>query len=288
MDPGKVLVGATVGLLVVAAGVFGVAVFHGDLLSGTPDDVSQLDDEDLPDGITTTGVHNASAAAADHRASLSDTSFTLHLQANRTTGDGGSGVTLNQTVRSDRDGDILMRAERTGSRTVSQTVWTNGSVAVRRVTRNEDSVYQRIPPREVQRGATGRIIIEQILAAGDFQPDEVITREGTQLVVLRADRSTGNAASALGVQSVSSLTGTVLVDADGRVHSMSVEFTYTNDQGVEVHQSLTQRLSGVGSTTVERPSWVSDALASSETGRLTRAGVYRAHDVSGWGSTPDP
>lgn len=274
MDEGKLIVGATVVMVVLGVGTLGFVMLDSGIFDSPPDSVAELDDEeDLPDGITKDGVQDAGAAANDHRESLSDSSYTLEFRAVREV-EGGSGdpLEVEQTVRADGDGTILTRIERRGSSPYTMSIWTNESLAVRQVERNGETSYQRVDARGIREGATGSTTIAEVLSAGEFEPTDVTTEDGRQLVVLTATEPSGDAADTLGVESVSSLSGTVKVDREGRVHSLDVEFKFTDTRGNRITQTLSQDLVDVGSTSVDRPAWVPEAIRQTGDGRLGPAG----------------
>jgi len=260
MDAGKLILVATAVMVTLGVLTVGWVVVGDDLLSGTPDTVSELDDEDdLPDGVTKDGVQDPQAAAEDHEASLSGVSYTLELQGETELEDGQT-FTLDQTVRSDGEGTILISAERSGSGAFTIDIWTNGTVGYRKVVRGGDPVYETTTPGQIQDRSTATSTVQQLLEAGEFRPIDVRNEDGEQLVVLSATSPTRNAADALGVESVSAFSGNVTVDSDGQVHSIDVEFTATDARSGEFTQRLTGEVTDLGSTTVERPDWVSEAV----------------------------
>lgn len=276
MDAGKLLIGATVGMVVLAVVLVAFVVVDPSLPGSGG--VDALEDGDLPDGITSDGVQNATAAARDHRESLSGRPFTIRLQATRTTQDGDGELQLEQTIRSDGDGNVAVRSEQSGTQSFTVSAWTNGSVAVQRNQRADRTDYRRLQPSAVSDDASAWVTIRQVLAAGQFEPTEVKTEDGQQLVVLSAEEPTENAAGAFGVESVSSFSGTVTVGADGVVHSMDVQFSFTNSRGQQITQELRHQITDLDATTVERPGWVQEALSATDSNsdsgeRLVPAGT---------------
>lgn len=266
------IVGATVAMVVLGVAVVGLVVLDSGVLAGQPSSVSELDDEEhLPDGITKDGVTDAGAAAQEHRDALSDVSYTLELTAVREVeGASGEPVEVTQQLRNDGDGTILTTIDRRGSAPYSLSIWTNESMAVRQVNRNGETSYSRPDASDIRQGATGSGTIREVLAAGVFEPTEV-KDDGEWRVVLTAEEPTTDAAEALGVESVSEFSGTVEIDAEGRVRAMEVEMTFTDTRGNRITQTLTQRVTDVGSTTVERPDWFDEAVAQTGGGRLIPA-----------------
>jgi len=273
MDAGKLILVATAVMVTLGVLTVGWVVVGDDLLSGTPDTVSELDDEDdLPDGVTKDGVQDPQAAAEDHEASLSGVSYTLDLRGETELEDGQT-FTLDQTVRSDGEGTILISAERSGSGAFTIDIWTNGTVGYRKVVRGGDPVYETTTPGQIQDRSTATSTVQQLLEAGEFRPIDVRNEDGEQLVVLSATSPTRNAADALGVESVSAFSGNVTVDSDGQVHSIDVEFTATDARSGEFTQRLTGEVTDLGSTTVERPDWVSEAV--DQTGGMIHPPAHR-------------
>lgn len=265
MDVGKLLLAATAGMVVLAVALLG-AVFLGPaglFEEPPPANVEDVSDDDLPDGITKREVENASASADDHESTLEDQSYTVELRGTkRVTGSDGETRTTNRTVRlrADGNGNMLLTVIRRGDPPFERLAWTNGSVAVAKVTSRDRTEFQRMDPGRIEQGATGSTTVEQLLRVGDFEPTNVTTVDGRRLIVLTANDSTREARATLGAQRVKSFSGTAQVDGDGRFYYLRIEVTYVDREGDTVTWTVTQRLTDVGSTTVERPEWVPQAI----------------------------
>lgn len=272
MDAGELIVGATAAMLLLGVGIVAVVVGGPLLFDDTPDSVSELSDEDLPDGITKDGVQDPQAAAADHGDALEGSAYTLEVGTVRNPQTETAGtVEVTQTLRNDGDGTIRTRIERSGTNPYAIDIWANESLAVRKVTRGNSTSYDRVDAAGLRQSATGEATVREMFAAGNFVPTDLTTEDGRQIVVLTAEEPSEGAANRLGVDSVSSLSGTARVDSDGRVHSLEMEFTYTTQSGTQISQTLTLELRDVGATTVDRPPWVGEALGRTGGGNVVPA-----------------
>jgi hypothetical protein len=263
-DVGRTLV-VTMGVVVLAT-VAVVAVTFGGLGGVTDSDasVADLEPEDFPDGVTRAGVVNGSAAAQAHRDSLDGRSFALEIRVRRTLEDGDRQATteVTQTVRDAGDGRVQTDVvQRSTAGSFERNAWTNDSVGVQRQVVRNQTQYSRIRPSGLQNRSTGHLVVGEFLSVGDFSPTSVTTVDGIRYIILRAEEARENAASRLSARSVESVTGKVSLSTDGRVRRMNISIRYVDERGRTLDVRVTQRLSGVGTTPVDRPSWVDEALS---------------------------
>lgn len=264
METGKLLLWATGAMLVVGVVVVGAVVAPAGLLGGGSDVPASA----MPAGVTESGVENASATAQAHRQALEDASYNLSVEATKTVDGSNRDVQAWQGFESDGDGHYLRTFDQRSPQDYTVTTWTNGTVAVSKLERGNQTVYQKNEIDRVTNGRTGSLTVREYLKAGDFQPSTVENVNGQDVVVLTADAPTREASRLLQVNEVTSFSGRVEITPDGVVRSMNVEVEFTTRNGDSGNQEFTQTVTGVGSTDVQKPSWVPAAVEQTSSARL--------------------
>lgn len=227
---------------------------------------------DLPPGVDASGVENASALVAAHRAALAETGYVYRVRYAASAdsefsqqGTSRAVVAKNHApirVRSVSDVQFDNRTER--ART---DVWANESVALYEYRTRNRTVYQEsnatVSPAgrdpfarpgtlDVVDQASMSSLVGLALRSGEYEVAATESRSGSTLTTLRA--ATPNR-SFEGLGNVSTYDGTLVVDERGRVHrlSLSVE-TERTDSSYELE------LAKLGSVVVEYPPWADRAL----------------------------
>lgn len=220
----------------------------------------------LPPGVDSTGVTSPARLVAAHRAALEGRSYVLRLRyveryANGTRratvtwrnsyGSGGSA----RTIRVRNFSDI-------GLYNYSTVTWSNGRIVVSRIATDGEVRFLR--PVEIPFSFTGGRQLFVVLLRGEFDvarlPDRSAYRltltsvEGTRPLVRSYTFSPEVRENPRNVSLRLVVTRASLV----RNYRLAYDTT-VNGATVHVVQSI--RLEGIGTTTVERPSWVGEALA---------------------------
>jgi hypothetical protein len=259
MDEDRLIVAGTVVVVLVAlAVVAGLLGLVGNPLEGPPDSVDDLDEEDLPDGVTKAGVTDPRAVADDHDASLSGRSYRTRLVVDRTTTDGDRTRERTETRVVAVDGDqFSVRVDREDG--LQREFWGNDSAVFARVSRGDRTSHDRVGDAgEVRRNLSGRQVVGQLLAAGDYELAAIERRDGESLLRLTADRSTGDAGVPF-ARSIGNFSGTALTTRSGRVRNLTAQMDYVSDEGRSVSASFAFELRRVGGVSVDRPDWVARA-----------------------------
>ncbi len=267
MDPGRLIAGVTVAVVVLAVAV--VAVLTGAPGLGgedAPSSVDELDDSDTPPGVSRTGgITDTGDLAGAHESSLEGRSYEAVLRVERTEREGGRSrtVTQNRTASVDADDTVLVEfVERTGRGEVVRDVWANGSAAVARAIRDGRTRYERVDPGAAPAGpAIGAV--RQLLDAGAFRVDAVEQRGGRTVLVLTADEPAAGAegGDVVGeVRNVTAYTGRAVVDRDGRIYELNGTVAFVDRRGRNVTADFSYRIRRVGGVDVDRPDWVGTAL----------------------------
>ncbi|PSQ59949.1 hypothetical protein BRD18_02330 [Halobacteriales archaeon SW_7_71_33] len=223
--------------------------------------------ERLPPGVETDGSVAVGRLAAAHDEALAGSSFALELNFSRTVtaADGSTRrLVTSQRTRADGNGEFLLRFVNPQAG-LQQTTWGNDSTVVSRVVTSETVSYRNADPEAVRANLSARPFVEQFLSVGDYS----VAVAGEDRVLLTATEASDDAADRIGegVSSVDDYRGRVVVDSTGRVRSLSVDADVSLGEGGSATLGVSVALSGLGSTDVERPEWVEEALRQTD-GRL--------------------
>ncbi|MEF8785162.1 MAG: hypothetical protein V5A45_04455 [Haloarculaceae archaeon] len=260
----RLLLTATVALLVATAGCSGLTGDDGnsDGVSGSGYDVagSDLDGQTLTDATSDT-VESAG-------------SFTVETTSTFTTSQGGQEQTStsDSTLRVNLDDDRGIRNQtRTidsgdGTREQSTVVYTDGSTSYRKQTAQGETSYdqqdgepqsfggiQPVNTTAFAQNYTGIVDGFAWEQSGSSEVDGVAVTEYS--LTGEPDRDTLGLGENATIEDAS---GTLYVDSDGAVRQADIAYTVTTQQGTTSIDATTH-LSNVGSTTVEEPSWLSEA-----------------------------
>lgn len=221
---------------------------------------------DYPPGVAAEGIVVYELSRA-HRQALDDTPTTVRYTV-RTVAANGT-VLLNQTTRMTVRGDrefVRVSAEsrppvRDAPRAFGWRYWTNESVTVIRTIQNgtvEDDRRDGPPPPNLALAVKGADMIQLGLAEYNLTPAGTVVRNGTTLLVLRADAPRTSASD------LRNVSVRVLVTRDGVVREFRTRHTTTiGNRTATVTRQF--RLTEVGTATVPRPDWVNATLNRTRT-----------------------
>lgn len=279
------------GLLVVAgcSGFPGVGQGDGSDEQLTPAPVPEVTPTDAPGRLTATEATDAAELARAHAARLANTSF--ELVSNRTA--------------TDRTGTIVSRLDirlRTGSSPrvyrawittsgpggpvflgrppASASFWSNGETYIRRLTRENRTVYNEfVPPfgyagtrdywlEVVALDGTPRNDITEAFGSFRTRVTDRTTVDGTTIyrIVGTNVRSQGFVDDNEDIRAVRNATLTARVTERGLVRAYQITYTGTLPDGTVVDVVRRIHYRGVGNTTVSRPSWYEQATRDGDDG----------------------
>lgn len=270
-------------VLVLLAGCNGAPSLDGPG-SATTETVSPVDvpaDYAYAPGVTDAGVTDPLVLAEAHESVLVNTSF--RLTANRTVryANGTLREHLSVDVAVTADGTYLASAATAGPAApvflgrppANGTYWSNGSVYVRKLTRDGRTTYTRFEPpgngagtwqywtRTVPFGgeqATPGAFYGALFADVPSQVDgQTRTDDGTAYRVSGTSATSSRDADEL--RDVGNVRLVATIRDDGLVESLSLRYQAVVD-GQPVLVERTVRYRAVGSTAVERPSWFEKAV----------------------------
>lgn len=231
----------------------------------------------LPPGVNASGVGNATALVAAHRAGLSETGYTFRLRSNVSYEGEFDSVSVSRGTVAKQFAPFRISTETRaqtgdGPDRVTTDVWANESVALVRYSTRNRSAYRQydtttnatpeadpfssVPTLNVGDQASLSGVVEYALLTGEYEVAATETRRGLTFTTLRAtgqNRSLGER----GFGNDSEYRSTLVVDELGRVHRLNLT---QETNGTSVHYEF--ELTDVGGVVVGYPSWAGKALAS--------------------------
>ncbi|WP_254535467.1 hypothetical protein [Halomarina litorea] len=228
---------------------------------------------ELVPGLTSEGVASPVRLAEAHRERLAGTTFTRRV-TETITGPSGPLRTTNVTVRANL-ADFAFRYVRTQraapgypvrASTPLLDVWSNGSHTLSRVGIGDDARYRSergLAYGEAVTGITGNEAVISTLSAFEVRVEAV--DGGYRLTASGATRPDGLRPPTL-TRNLTNATLSAFVTGEGLVRSYRVEYDVALD-GRRLHVVETSRITGVGSTCVDRPEWATEAARNGSGGR---------------------
>lgn len=238
-----------------------------------PSDGGELTEEEMPPGVTQQGVANATVLADAHRQALTTSGFQHSLHTNYTM----QTEVGNQSFDSAQDAaakpnlteyhmvvkqDVQMGDGSIG--TVHTEIWGNESTTLLRLSRGNRTAYRQVPANSPQFNASRSTTFAPTLAGylqlGNYTIADSERRDGTTYITLNAtgiDEKT--VPTSFDVENVSNYTGQVVVDSEGRIHSLDTRLEMQTQYG-NATVRVDYRLQQTGDVTVEQPTWTATAL----------------------------
>ncbi|MFB6295259.1 MAG: hypothetical protein ABEH66_00235 [Halobacteriales archaeon] len=211
--------------------------------------------EELAPGITGAGVQNMTALREAHFEALNGSSFTIDVSERR---------------RSESFDLLIENGSRAVNMDIAQANTTSGFyIRGDAVTRFNES---QMPPKVYSYGSTterfGVVFAYAILlaaypapqiAVGEFEADGTVTRDGEELIRLRAvginETAVEESRASFAPENLTDMSGTVLVRPDGLIRNMSLDMALESGEA----RSVSYAVSGIGSTTASQPGWLTEA-----------------------------
>jgi hypothetical protein len=230
-----------------------------------------------PPGLGPWGVGDSAGLASAHRDALNSTAYTLVSTRRIVAPNDSLRSLLSVTVRlsADRDYRVAVRTAGTdgplllGRPPARGAYWSNGSVYVRALTRNNETAYNQFRPPDAFTGTwrywrstaafggAGGFDYETFRTTfGAIGTELVRTSEsnGTRLYHLEGDTARRSEFAKVGSGPVRNVTLRATISESGLVRQFHLQYERRVDgEWVTVTWNLTYE--NVGSTTVERPSW---------------------------------
>lgn len=216
-----------------------------------------------PAGYEEAGVANATTAASTHREALTATDgFAVDYDATVTTPNATTTVTYDQRVETGSR-EVVRRTNVTSGDVSGQVVryYVDDTVYFRSQQPGAETTYGNQSQRYAVSGFTGIEFVSPALTDVSFGSSEVTTRDGTEVVVYSdatLDATDGLFGEDVDRANVSDFAATLVVGTDGIVRELSYAATVERRDGDRTVE-VTVAVSGIGSTTVDEPSWLSQA-----------------------------
>lgn len=235
----------------------------GDSSSGTSDS-SAGQSFSYPDGYTEGGVANATTASSSHRSTLAASGgFTLDYDATVTTTNGTTNVQYDQRVETESR-EVFRRTNVSSGDVTGLVVRYYADDTVYFKSRQpgaDETTYGNQSQSYSLSSFTGVEFVRPALTDVTYGSSEVTTRDGTDVVVYSdatLQSADGLFGSSIEMSNVSDFSATLVVDAEGVVRELRYSATVSrggSDRTVEVRVGV----SDIDATTVDEPSWLSQA-----------------------------
>jgi len=191
-----------------------------------------------PPGVGNGSLEDVDALLASHRESMTEAGFVVEIRLD--------GRTTRYAYATD------------GSRLIdrvsgSATTWGNDTVAVQRTTGGDDVAYRMIPAEDLS--VDGLLVTTELrerLTSASYERNGTTACGDTTCVVLTATRSIGAA--------VRNVTAEVHVGPGGVIRTLDAEWVRSTDDRAFAFRFTVEE---VGTSSVDRPDWVSEALNES-------------------------
>jgi hypothetical protein len=227
-------------------------------------------EEELPPGVSQSGVENTSALVAAHTAALNESGYAYRVDLRGSAGTGAGNETstayetnLTQTARAEAGGRPASVSAETrvssamGNQSQGATYWWNDTTTLARLSTSEGTQYVSLDriPGDGQLYAPDEQYLRQVVGASNFSVTGVDRSGSETLVTLTATEPNAT------LEGVTSYNATLVVDPSGRVHSATQHAVVESQQGTQT-VDLDYELTETSVETVERPAWAEQALAN--------------------------
>lgn len=223
-----------------------------------------------PPGVSSTSLRNATKLADAHRAVIRKQSFAFTWAATMSMHFGNHTVSSNTTAEGSATRNLTMITLRSVERISdgNQTSverrgrWVNQTAMVSRIddgnqTRFFQTTRSMASGMGIEHQATGYVMILDVLRRGNYSVVDRTARDDVHFVTLRATKFTAETPT-----NVSQFESTLVVDERGLIHELNytLDVIPTGDSRLSsMHYGY--ELTRVGSVTVERPTWATNASA---------------------------
>jgi len=215
-----------------------------------------------PEGAEPSGITSVDTLLDEHESALEGTSVTLvgNHSFGVAAGNQSDDADFSYEVAHDPDSDRTLTTIEQGNGNL--TAYVDGDTQYYRTVSENGTEYGTAAPDERvsdtgPESYTGRTLLRGILGSGEYNATDVVSRNGTELVVYELEELTSTPDNTFDFGVVSSADATVYVDSDGIVHEATMEIT--TGEGLSFTYNSNVQFEDVGSTTVEEPAWVDSA-----------------------------
>lgn len=217
----------------------------------------------LPKGISQSSVEETQLLAT-HKEALKASSFTENIRVAIATGVNLKDPRVSASTHTARvnpsNGKALVLSQSGDSR--SKEMYSSGSNAYIKTTKDGNTQYAAFSRTLSVNEVVAPYLVKPYLNAAAYTPKKVVTKNGRTLIQLRVTgiENPQIIRDRMQAKSVSNASGTALVDTTGRIHSLDLTIQFTLDQADVTNEiRVSMNLKNVGSTSIGKPSWVSQA-----------------------------
>ena len=235
--------------------------------TSTPTDTSTnskpLSSITLPDGISQSSVEETKLLET-HKEALNSASFTENIRVAIATGVNLKDPRVTSSAHTARvnpsNGKALVLRQSGDAQ--SKEMYSFGSMAYIKTTQDGSTQYAASSRMLSVNELVAPFLVKPYLDAAAYTPQKVVTKNGQSFIKLRVTgiENPQIIRNQMQAKSVSNATGSALVDTTGRIHSLELTIQFTPEQADVTNEiRVSMNLKNVGSTNIEKPSWVSQA-----------------------------
>ncbi|MFC4449738.1 DUF7537 family lipoprotein [Halorussus aquaticus] len=227
-----------------------------------------LEDVTLPESVNRRGIGNATALTENYARVIRNSSYTLRFDKSRVLEDGTQTHHTTEIVKRSLETDEKYRytnqsSERDRRMTVS---YLNGTDFYKKYVAGETEYRTgTVPPNSVAefQPRTAMVsFLESRLRTGQYENPSLVRRDGKLFVKYRLAGLDSDAKFVLS-DSITNVSGSVLVSRDGLVRRISMNLT-KGGRGPDVYMRTEFRLVEVSNVTVKKPEWTDEAVAKGD------------------------
>lgn len=237
--------------------------------STSPASADAVADEDLPPGVTSDGISNATALARTSHRGLVESGYVagFRLQSQVQMGGRTRNLTLAQreVVEPGAARYLFQVQRRTGGAGSRMDAWSNGSTSLLRQERGGNVSYRSIDGERLRGQFGAGQLVTQYVGAGDYELTSVNrTANGTFLTLRATEYVRRPTAQMPAPENVTSFRGIAVVDRQGRLRYLDVRMAYAGPNDGSAVLRIRFRVRELGAVRVDRPAWVGEALSSGQ------------------------
>ena len=217
----------------------------------------------LPKGISQSSVEETQLLAT-HKEALKASSFTKNIRVAIATGANLKDprvVTSTHTARVNPSNGNALALSQSGNGQ-SKEMYSSGSMAYIKTTQDGNAQYAASSRMLSVNEIVAPYLVKPYLDAAAYTPEKAVTKNGRTLIQLRVTgiENPQIIRDQMQAKSVSNASGTALVDTTGRIHNLDLTIQFTPEQANVTNEiRVSMNLKNVGSTSIKKPSWVSQA-----------------------------
>lgn len=237
--------------------------------STSPASASAVADRDLPPGVTSDGISNATALAQTSRRGLVESGYVAGFRLRSQVQMGGRTRNLSlaqrEVVGPGAARYLFQVQRRTGGAESRMDAWSNGSTSLLRQERGGNVSYRSIDGERLRGQFGAGQLITQYVGAGDYELTEVNrTANGTFLTLRATEYVKRPTAQMPAPENVTSFRGIAVVDGQGRLRYLDARMAYAGPNDGSAVLRIRFRVRELGAVRVDRPAWVGKALSSGQ------------------------